>query len=48
MQVYLCNYSQLKGGGVKFEVPPLSSYALIPTMLPLLETLLEIVSLNNF
>jgi hypothetical protein len=34
--------------GVTFEVLPLSSYALCPTMLPLLETFLELQLLNSF
>jgi hypothetical protein len=39
-----CLYSVLRG--VSFEVLPLSSYALSPRMLPLLETFLELLLWN--
>jgi len=41
LQTYLYTYSLLRG--FPFEVSPLSSYALSPTMLPLLETFLELL-----
>jgi hypothetical protein len=44
-QSYLYIYSMLRG--VTFEVLPLSSYALTPTMLPLLETFLELLLWNS-
>jgi hypothetical protein len=46
LQVYLYTYSLLTG--VTFEVLPLSSYALSPMMLPLLETLLKNPLWNSF
>jgi hypothetical protein len=39
-------YSLLRG--VTFEVLPLSSYALSPTMLPVLETFLELLLWKGF
>jgi len=41
LQTYLYTYSLLRG--VTFEVLPLSSYGLTPTMLPLLETFLGLL-----
>jgi hypothetical protein len=46
LQAYLNSYSPLRG--VTFLVLPFSSYALSPTMLPLLETFLEILFWNSF
>jgi hypothetical protein len=46
LQAYLFHYSLLRG--VTFEVLPLSSYALSPTMLPQLETCLELLMWNRF
>jgi len=46
LQAYLYTYSLLRG--VTFEVLPLSSYALSPMMLPLLETFLEFLLWNSF
>jgi hypothetical protein len=43
---YLYTYSLLRG--VNFKVPPLSSCALGPTMMPLLETSLELLLWNFF
>jgi hypothetical protein len=43
---YLYTYSFLRG--VTFEALPLSSYALGPVMLPLLETFLELLLWNSF
>jgi hypothetical protein len=43
---YLFTYSLLKW--VTFEVLPLSSYALRPKMLPLLEKFLELLLWNSF
>jgi hypothetical protein len=40
LQIYMNAYSLLRG--VTFEVLPLSSCALSPTMLPLLEAFLEL------
>jgi hypothetical protein len=45
-QAYLYTYSLLRG--VTFEVLPLSSCALSPTMLPLLETFLELLLWSSF
>jgi len=45
-QAYLYTYNLLKG--VAFKVLPFSSYALSPTMLPLLETFMELPLWNNF
>jgi hypothetical protein len=42
----LYRYSPLRG--ITFEIPPLSSYALSPTMLPKLETFLELLLWNSF
>jgi hypothetical protein len=42
LKAYLYTYNILRGG-VNFKVLPLSSYALSPTMLPLLETFLELL-----
>jgi hypothetical protein len=46
LQAHLHYYSLLRGFTV--EVLPLSSYALSSTMLPLLETFLELVLCNSF
>jgi len=46
LQPNLYTYGLLTG--VAFEVLPLSSYALIPTMLLLLETFLELLLWNSF
>jgi hypothetical protein len=46
LQACLCTYSLLRG--VTFEVLPLSSYTLSPTMLPLLERFVEILLYNCF
>jgi hypothetical protein len=46
LQSYLYTYSLLRG--VTFEALYLSSYALSPTMLPLLETFLELLLLNSY
>jgi len=42
----LCTYSCLRGA--TFEVLPLRSYALSPTMLPLLETFMKLFLWSNF
>jgi hypothetical protein len=46
LHAYLYTYSLLRG--VPFEVLPSSSYAPSLTMLPLLETFLELVLWNSF
>jgi len=46
LQAYRYNYNTLRG--VTFEVLPLSNYVLSPTMLPLLETFLELLLWNIF
>jgi len=46
LQAYLYTYSLLRG--VTFKVLPLSSYALSPMMLQLLETFLELMLCNSF
>jgi len=46
LQTYLYTYSLLRG--ITFEVLPLSSYALSPVMLPLLQTFLELPLWNSF
>jgi hypothetical protein len=46
LQAYLYTYSLLRG--VTFSVLSLSTYALRPTMLPLLETFLELLLWNSF
>jgi hypothetical protein len=46
LQACLYTYSLLRG--VTFEVLPLSSYALSPTILPLLETFVELLLCNCF
>jgi len=45
-QAYLYTYNLLRG--VTFEVLPLSNYAFSQTMLPLLETFLELLLWNSF
>jgi len=45
-QAYLYIYSLLRG--VTFEILPLISYAISPTMLPLLETFFEHLLWNSF
>jgi hypothetical protein len=46
LQAYLYTYSLRRE--VTFKVPPLSSYASSPVMLPLLQTFLEILLWNSF
>jgi hypothetical protein len=46
LQTYLYTYNLLRG--VTFEVLPLSSYVLSPTILSLLETFLELLFWNSF
>jgi len=46
LQAYLYTYNLLRG--VTFEVLPLSNYALSPTLLPPVETFLELQLWNSF
>jgi hypothetical protein len=46
LQAYLCTYNLLRS--VTFQVPPLSSYALRPMTMPLLETFLELLLWYSF
>jgi hypothetical protein len=50
LQAYLCTYSLLRDGEsvVTLKVLPLSSYALSITILPQLETFLELLLWNTF
>jgi len=46
LQAYLCNYSFRDGSPSKYS--PVSAYAISPTMLPLLETIFEILLWKTF